>query len=88
MTTNSDFCGVQFTGKNYGTWEFQFRAFVMGKELWGHIDGSDLAPTELPKLAQWQVKDSRVMSWILGSIDPQIVLNLKPYKTVKSTWNF
>ncbi|KAL6965390.1 hypothetical protein U1Q18_052463 [Sarracenia purpurea var. burkii] len=60
----------------------------MGKELWGHIDGSEPAPTELPKLAQWKVKDARVMSWILGSVDPQIVLYLRPYKTAKSMWEF
>ena len=51
--------------KSYSIWEFQFRIFVMGKELLDHIDGSDLAPTKPTKLAQWQVKDARVMSWIL-----------------------
>ena len=30
----------RFTGKNYSAWEFQFKLFVKGKELWGHIDGS------------------------------------------------
>ncbi|KAF8409806.1 hypothetical protein HHK36_005885 [Tetracentron sinense] len=56
----------------------------LGQELWGHIDGSDPARTEIPKLAQWTVKDARVMSWILGSVDPQIFLNLRPYKTAKT----
>ncbi|KAJ0101990.1 hypothetical protein Patl1_03850 [Pistacia atlantica] len=68
--------------------EFQFRLFVMGKELWGHIDGSDKAPTDVSKLAQWQTKDARVMTWILGSVDPIIVLNLRPYKTAKSMWEY
>ena len=52
LTSNMENFGVRFTGKNYSTWEFQFRLFFMGKELWGHIDGSDLAPTDPPKLAQ------------------------------------
>jgi hypothetical protein len=34
----------------------------MGKELWSHIDGSDLAPTETKDLAKWTIKDARVMS--------------------------
>ncbi|KAH7514067.1 hypothetical protein FEM48_Zijuj11G0049200 [Ziziphus jujuba var. spinosa] len=59
LTSNMDNFGVHFIGKNYSTWEFQFRLFVMGKELWGHIDGNDLAPTKLSTLAQWQVKDAR-----------------------------
>jgi hypothetical protein len=56
----------------------------MGKELWGHIDGSDPAPTETKDLAKWMVKDACVMSWILGSVDPLIVLNLRPYKSTKT----
>ena len=35
---------IQFTGKNYSAWEFQFKLFVKGKELCGHIDGSVPAP--------------------------------------------
>ena len=25
---------IRFTGKNYSAWEFQFKLFVKGKELW------------------------------------------------------
>ena len=60
----------------------------MGKELWGHIDGSDPAPTKPTTLAQWQVKDARVMTWILASIDQLIVFNLRPYKTAKDMWEY
>jgi hypothetical protein len=52
------------------------------------VDGSDLAPTDSTKLLQWKVKDARVMSWILGSVDPLIVLNLRLYKTVKIMWEY
>ncbi|XP_031265933.1 uncharacterized protein LOC116124354 [Pistacia vera] len=85
---SSDFIAVKFTGKNYFASEFQFRLFVMGKELWGHIDGSNKAPMDVSKLAQWQTKDARVMTWILGSMDPIIVLNLRPCKTAKSMWEY
>ncbi|XP_022845365.1 uncharacterized protein LOC111368371 [Olea europaea var. sylvestris] len=89
MATNiSDSFGVRFTEKNYSAWEFQFRLFVMGKELWGHIDGCDPIPTEVAKLAQWTVKDARLMTWISGSVDPMIVLNPRPYKTTKDMWKY
>lgn len=84
MSSNESF-GVRFTGKNYFTWEFQFQLYVTGKELWGHIDP---APKESKELAEWKVKDARVMSSILGSVDPLIVLNLRPYKTVKTMWEY
>jgi hypothetical protein len=60
----------------------------MGKELGGHTDGSDPAPTETKDLAKWMVKDARVMSWILGSLDPFVVLNLRPYKLTKTMWEY
>ncbi|KAJ0081183.1 hypothetical protein Patl1_10728 [Pistacia atlantica] len=28
------------------------------------------------------------MTWILGSVDPIIVLSLRPYKTAKSMWEY
>ena len=55
----SNYFAMKFIGKNYFAWEFQFRLFVMGKELWGHIDRSDPAPTDVHKLPQWQIKDAR-----------------------------
>jgi hypothetical protein len=44
------------------TWEFQFRLFVTGKELWGPIDGSNPSPAEPKELTKWKVKDAHVMS--------------------------
>ncbi|KAG6495545.1 hypothetical protein ZIOFF_043371 [Zingiber officinale] len=61
----------------------KFRLIVVGKELWGYIDGSDSAPTMHSKLAHWEVKDVRVMTWILGSVDELLVPNLRPYKIAK-----
>ncbi|XP_060202583.1 uncharacterized protein LOC132631007 [Lycium barbarum] len=52
---------VRFTEKNYSAWEFQFQLFVIGKELWCHIDGSDSAPTDPTKLNQWKVKDAQLL---------------------------
>ena len=86
--SNSEVFQTRFTGKNYAAWEFQFQLFVMGKELWGHVDGSDPAPTDPTKLVQWKVKDARVMTWILGSADPLLILNLKPHKTAKLMWEY
>lgn len=74
MASNlSEFC-VKYTGKNYSAWEFKFRLYVTGKELWGHIDGTTPAPTDTAQMAQWKIKDARVMSWITGSCDSQLSL--------------
>ena len=37
---------------------------------------------------KWKVKDAQNMLWILGSVGPSILLNLKPYKTSRETWGY
>jgi hypothetical protein len=32
--------------------------------------------------------DAQVMTWIHSSIEPHLVLNLRPYKTVAAMWNY
>ena len=29
----------------------------------------------------WEIHDARVMTWLLRSVEPHLVLNLRPYKT-------
>ncbi|XP_041015494.1 uncharacterized protein LOC121258174 [Juglans microcarpa x Juglans regia] len=79
---------LRFTGKNYSAWEFQFQLFVKGKELWGHIDGSDPAPSDVEALSKWEIKDAQLMTWILSSVETHLVLNMRPYKTAADTWNY
>ena len=40
------------------------------KGVMGSIDDNTSAPIDASQLAQWKIKDARVMSWILGSVDP------------------
>ena len=80
---------VQFNEKNYSAWAFQFQIFVKGKELWGHIDRTYPTPNnekKKEKYVKWEVKDAQIMSWILGSVEPSILLNLRPYKTSREMW--
>ncbi|KAG6535678.1 hypothetical protein ZIOFF_000701 [Zingiber officinale] len=79
---------IKFTGKNYATWEFQFRMFLKGKELWGHIDGSLMAPENAKDLGQWETKDARIISWLLGSIEAHMVNNIRPLNTAKEMWDY
>jgi hypothetical protein len=67
---------IRFNGKNYSAWAFHFKIFVKGKDLWGHVDGSIPAPDKKDEYAKWEVKDAQIMAWILGYVEPNIVLNL------------
>ncbi|KAG6497857.1 hypothetical protein ZIOFF_045763 [Zingiber officinale] len=68
---------------------FQFQIFVKGKELWNYINGANPAPNnEEEEYVKWKVKDTQIMSWILGSVEPSILLNLKSYKTSREMWDY
>ena len=77
---------IRFIGKNYLSWEFQFKLFVKGKELWGHIDGSVPAPQGAEALSKWEIHDAQVMTCLLSSVESHLVLNLRPYKTATAMW--
>nr|KYP60095.1 Retrovirus-related Pol polyprotein from transposon TNT 1-94 [Cajanus cajan] len=62
--------------------------FVKGKGMWGHIDGSSTVPTDNAALTAWETKDAQVISWILGSIEPQLVNNLRSFSTAKAMWDY
>jgi hypothetical protein len=61
--------------------------FVKGKELWkelwGHLNGSSTAPTDPKELSSWEGKDANIASWLLSSVEPRMVNNLRGFTTVK-----
>ena len=80
---------IKFNGTNYSSWAFQFQIYLKGKELWGHVDGTDPKPLEDVKaVSKWETKDAQIMTWLLGSVDPQYILNLRTYKTAKEMWDY
>jgi len=50
--------------------------FLKGKELSHHLHSFVLVPTDEKELAQWEVKDAKVISWLLGTLEPHLVTNL------------
>lgn len=87
VMATENFC-VRFTGKNYAAWEFQFKMFVKGKGLWGHVDGTSTAPADNAALTAWQTKDAQIITWILASVDPQMINNLRSFSTAKDMWDY
>ncbi|KAJ0098999.1 hypothetical protein Patl1_20937 [Pistacia atlantica] len=72
-----------------------FELFLKGKELWGHIDGTDVAPTsdsdkskDVVSSPSWVVLDARIMSWLLGLVEPHLITNLRAYRSTQSMWNY
>lgn len=84
MASKSEIWRSNLMEKLFLFWEFQFRMFFfIGKDLWGHIDGTTVKNADTTKSAQLVMNNAKIISWILSSIDQQIVLNLRPHKTAK-----
>ena len=85
----SDVKLTQFNGKNYPAWAFQFQLYLEAKELWGFVSGSDPKPTEDDKKTYtWNTKDAKIKTWILGAVEPHLIMKLKPYTTSKEMWGY
>ena len=91
---------VRFTGKNYGAWAFQMEIFLKGKVLWCHVDDSEKKALDAEELdrekdaeksasakAVSATKDAQIMSWILGSMEPHLIMSLRPHRSAKAMWN-
>ena len=62
--------------------------FLNGKELFHHIDNSTKIPTKEKKLAKWKVQDAKVISWLLGTIEPHLSTNLWCFSTTQAKWAY
>ena len=62
--------------------------FLKGKELFHHIYNSTQIPIDENELAKWEVQDAKVISWLLGTIEPHLVTNLRCFSTTKALWAY
>ncbi|XP_057982236.1 uncharacterized protein LOC131167448 [Malania oleifera] len=62
--------------------------FLKGDELSNHIDSSTQVPTDEKEFAQRDVKDAKVISWLLGTIESHLVTNLRCFTTAQAMWDY
>lgn len=54
----------------------------------GHIDGFSKALEDANDFSVWETKDARIVSWILGSMDVDMVNNLHSFTSAKEIWEY
>ena len=84
--SKSESISVKFNGTNFALWEFQFRIFVEGKGYSGILDGSQKEEGTTEAKLQWKTKNAQVITWILNSVEPEITLSLRSFKTAATMW--
>ncbi|XP_058228219.1 uncharacterized protein LOC131336404 [Rhododendron vialii] len=85
---------VRLTGNNYSYWAHVMKNFVVGKEMWGYVDGSTLPPFD-PKdpgyataLGKWNTGNAQILTWFHNSVEPSIGMNFSKYNTAKKVWDY
>lgn len=59
-------------GRNWMTWKFQMRHLLLGKDLWGYVDGSETlgeGPTPQDQAA-FRKKSQKALSAIVMAVSP------------------
>ena len=75
---------IKFNGSNYSGWAFHLKHFVAGHGLMGYLDGT--ATKDDKSTATWDQNNSKVVTWILNSIDPSITNSLQSFSTAAEMW--
>ncbi|RDX97521.1 hypothetical protein CR513_19702, partial [Mucuna pruriens] len=58
--------------------------------LHGHcrLDRTSISLADMVVLVTWETRDAQIISWILASIEPQMVSNLRFFSTAKDMWDY
>lgn len=78
---------IKLNGNNYLAWSRAMELFITGKGKKDHLLGKVVIPAETDvKFQAWEAENSMLMSWILGSMNPDIGETFMLYNTVEEIW--
>ena len=86
ITTQLTRPAYNFTGNNYSAWASSFELFLECHNLHHHHLMEDPPPLRDRSYASWSQSDSAIITWMLHSIEQNIVESLVRIKPVRSLW--
>ncbi|KAH0661575.1 hypothetical protein KY284_026506 [Solanum tuberosum] len=89
---------IKLTGShNFSLWKVQVSMLMRGHNLFGHLDGSRLAPTRAvaqnnkdvknPTFVSLYRQDQLIQNAILASVDPNLVATVVAASTSQAAWD-
>jgi hypothetical protein len=81
----------KLTPDNFLVWRAVIMLAVRGARLVGYLDGTIQAPSkedvfENPAYVAWNEKDQQLMSYLLGSISREVLVQLTEHQTSRDVW--
>ena len=70
---------------NYATWSMKLELLLIRSEIWGIVDGSDVAPaaSDIVGLAAWRLRNVKARSELLLHCNEKQLLSLRSLTTFK-----
>lgn len=82
---------IRFDGKDFALWKFQMKILLLGKKIWGNVDGTKEKPEDneenAQQLASWKENDNLALMYItqgLAKSQLSLVINCT---TSKEMWD-
>jgi hypothetical protein len=91
MATNAIVVNITLDGQNYPEWAFCVETALRGHGLLFHL--TNVAPVladdrrNAANIKTWQLNDGKVMSAMVNSVKPSMIMSLSKFKTAKAIWS-
>lgn len=77
----------KLNGNNFLAWSRAVELFIVGKGKKEYLSEKMVVPAETDsKFAQWEAENSMIMSWLLGSMTPEVSNTFMLHNTAASIW--
>ena len=80
---------AKLSRSNYNEWKRNMKWFLMGEDLWGYVDGSDVKPEDAEALAvrtRWRKGNQRALYFIGTSISSELQVHVDNVTSAKEAW--
>lgn len=88
MESQHNRLAIKLDGKNYFLWASYFKNFLEGQDLWSYVDGSNPKPFDKEASARWVIKNAKIKTWFMESVEPSIAVNLSTLSTAHAMWEY
>ena len=76
-------------GDNYHSWKFNIRMYLMGKDIWDVVDGTDslAADADATEKLRFKKLDQKAMAAICLNVKPALQIYVRNAKSAKEAWD-
>ena len=78
----------KLNGDNYHTWKFQMKMYLIGKDLWDIVEGTEVLADGVPDVEQKKFKKrmNLALSYVCLSVCTSLQIYIRSSKTANEVW--